>query len=131
MALLVVSAFAGKSPSGAGELGCRGLAEDRSAPEKPGINDEFTAYAPTEYDSKVNLALQTGTGPDIVYSRRLRRKNTGADRKRSLPADQRSCRRRISPGLSELGDLGKQSVRFPLRYRYGIYYNKDYMINSI
>ncbi|OAA32527.1 ABC transporter substrate-binding protein [Kosmotoga arenicorallina S304] len=35
------------------------------------IKINFTAYAPTEYDAKVNLALQTGTGPDLVYSRRL------------------------------------------------------------
>ena len=35
------------------------------------ITIKFTAFAPTEYDSKVNLALQTGTGPDLVYSRRL------------------------------------------------------------
>lgn len=35
------------------------------------ITIKFTGFAPTEYDSKVNLALQTGTGPDLVYSRRL------------------------------------------------------------
>lgn len=35
------------------------------------VTIKFTAFDPTQYDSKVNLALQTGTGPDIVYSRRL------------------------------------------------------------
>lgn len=35
------------------------------------VNIEYSVYDPTQYDSKVNLALQTGTGPDLVYSRRL------------------------------------------------------------
>jgi len=35
------------------------------------VTIKFEAFAPTEYDSKINLALQTGTGPDLVYSRRL------------------------------------------------------------
>jgi len=35
------------------------------------VKIKFTAFNPTQYDSKVNLALQTGTGPDLVYSRRL------------------------------------------------------------
>ena len=35
------------------------------------VKIKFTAFEATQYDSKVNLALQTGTGPDIVYSRRL------------------------------------------------------------
>ncbi len=35
------------------------------------IKINFMAITPTEYDAKVNLALQTNTGPDIVYSRRI------------------------------------------------------------
>jgi len=35
------------------------------------IKINFMAFAPTEYDAKVNLSLQTNTGPDIVYSRRI------------------------------------------------------------
>ncbi|HOJ88771.1 MAG TPA: extracellular solute-binding protein [Pseudothermotoga sp.] len=35
------------------------------------IKINFMAFAPTEYDAKIALALQSGTGPDIVYSRRL------------------------------------------------------------
>lgn len=35
------------------------------------IKINYMAFAPTEYDAKVNLALQTNTGPDIVYSRRI------------------------------------------------------------
>ncbi|WP_197538899.1 hypothetical protein [Thermotoga caldifontis] len=35
------------------------------------IKINFTAFAPTEYDAKITVALQTGTGPDIVYSRKL------------------------------------------------------------
>ncbi|MFN4191045.1 MAG: ABC transporter substrate-binding protein [Pseudothermotoga sp.] len=35
------------------------------------IKINYMAFAPTEYDAKVNLSLQTNTGPDIVYSRRI------------------------------------------------------------
>ncbi len=31
----------------------------------------FRAFLPTEYDSKVMMALKSGKGPDIIYSRRL------------------------------------------------------------
>ncbi len=41
----------------------------RSAGKDIKIN--FTAFVPTEYDAKIALALQTNTGPDLVYSRRL------------------------------------------------------------
>lgn len=37
----------------------------------------FRAFIPTEYDSKMGIALQSGTGPDIIYSRRLPGKRTG------------------------------------------------------
>lgn len=32
---------------------------------------QYEAFLPTEYDSKMALALQSGQGPDIVYTRRL------------------------------------------------------------
>lgn len=74
MALLVVSAFAGKVTIWSWRTQDAEVWQKIEALLKSRGQDitiEFTAYAPTEYDSKVNLALQTGTGPDIVYSRRL------------------------------------------------------------
>lgn len=35
------------------------------------ITIKFEVITPTEYDAKMSLALRTGTGPDLVYSRRL------------------------------------------------------------
>lgn len=35
------------------------------------ITIDFRAFVPTEYDAKLFLALQGGTGPDIAYIRRL------------------------------------------------------------
>jgi len=35
------------------------------------IKIEFQSYAPTEYDSKMNLSLQGGSAADILYTRRL------------------------------------------------------------
>jgi len=35
------------------------------------VKIDFRPFVPTEYDAKVMLALQGGTGPDIFYSRRL------------------------------------------------------------
>lgn len=40
------------------------------------VKIDFHAFLPTEYDSKVKLALQGGKGPDIIYSRRLPGKRT-------------------------------------------------------
>ncbi len=35
------------------------------------IKIDFQSYAPTEYDSKMNLSLQGGSAADILYTRRL------------------------------------------------------------
>jgi len=35
------------------------------------ITIKYEVFAPTEYDAKMALALRTGTGPDLVYARRL------------------------------------------------------------
>ncbi len=42
------------------------------------VKIDFRSFLPTEYDSKVQLALQGGKGPDIIYSRRLPGKRTQA-----------------------------------------------------
>lgn len=35
------------------------------------INIDFQAFLPTEYDSKIQISLQGGVGPDLFYTRRL------------------------------------------------------------
>ena len=42
------------------------------------VKIDFRSFLPTEYDSKVQIALQSGKGPDIIYSRRLPGKRTQA-----------------------------------------------------
>ncbi len=72
--LLVVSSFAGKVTIWSWRPQDAEVWQKVEAALKAQGHDitiEFTSYLATEYDSKVNLALQTGTGPDLVYSRRL------------------------------------------------------------
>jgi len=45
--------------------------EKRLKEEGKDINIDFRAFLPTEYDAKVQLALQGGKGPDLMYTRRL------------------------------------------------------------
>lgn len=39
--------------------------------QNAGIHIDFHAFLPTEYDAKLNMALQGGQGPDLAYTRRL------------------------------------------------------------
>ncbi|CCU84859.1 MULTISPECIES: ABC transporter substrate-binding protein [Mesotoga] len=74
VAIIAVSAFAGKVTIWSWRTQDAQVWEEVEAALKSkglDITIEYTAFAPTEYDSKVALALQTGEGPDIVYSRRL------------------------------------------------------------
>ncbi len=45
--------------------------EKRLKEEGKDIEIDFRAFMPTEYDAKVQLALQGGKGPDLMYTRRL------------------------------------------------------------
>lgn len=93
------------------------------------ITIKFTAITPTEYDAKLNLALQTGTGPDIAYSRRLpgKRTQTLIEAGLYLPID----------GLVDLSNFSEtilKSITYegkvygvPFAVQViGIFYNKDY-----
>ncbi len=93
------------------------------------ITIKFTAITPTEYDAKLNLALQTGTGPDIAYSRRLpgKRTQTLIEAGLYLPID----------GLVDLSNFSEtilKSITYEGRVYgvpfavqvIGIFYNKGY-----
>lgn len=93
------------------------------------IKINFTAYAPTEYDAKIALALQTGTGPDIVYSRRLPggRTQTMIENKLYLPLnDYVDFSNFSSTILKSVTHEGKiYGVPFAVQV-VGIFYNKEY-----
>lgn len=93
------------------------------------IKINFTAYAPTEYDAKIALALQTGTGPDIVYSRRLPggRTQTMIENKLYLPLnDYVDFSNFSSTILKSVTHEGKiYGIPFAVQV-VGIFYNKEY-----
>lgn len=93
------------------------------------IKINFTAFAPTEYDAKIALALQTGTGPDIVYSRRLPggRTQTMIENKLYLPINDYVDFSNFSPTiLKSVTHEGKiYGVPFAVQV-VGIFYNKEY-----
>ncbi len=92
------------------------------------VTIKFTAFNPTQYDSKVNLALQTGTGPDLVYSRRLPGSKTAALIKAGLylPVNGKIDFSHFpKPVLKAVTYNGKvYGVPFAVQV-VGIFYNKD------
>jgi raffinose/stachyose/melibiose transport system substrate-binding protein len=93
------------------------------------IKINFTAFAPTEYDAKIAVALQTGTGPDIVYSRRLPggRTQTMIENGLYLPIDEYVDFSNFSQTiLNSVTFQGKKyGVPFAVQV-VGIFYNKEY-----
>lgn len=93
------------------------------------IKINFTAFVPTEYDAKIAVALQTGTGPDIVYSRRLPggRTQTMIENGLYLPIDEYVDFSNFSQTiLNSVTFQGKKyGVPFAVQV-VGIFYNKEY-----
>ncbi|AKI98288.1 ABC transporter substrate-binding protein [Kosmotoga pacifica] len=93
------------------------------------IKIKFTAYAPTEYDAKVNLALQTGTGPDLVYSRRLPGGRTQAliDNGLYLPLPDDFDLSHFPQAVLNSVTSGGKAYGVPFAVQVvGIFYNKDF-----
>lgn len=92
------------------------------------IKIEFTSVMQTEYDSKVNLSLQTMTGPDLVYSRRLPGGRTETLIKNSLylPLNEKIDLSNFpQAALNSVTYNGKvYGVPFAVQV-VGIFYNKD------
>lgn len=92
------------------------------------VKINFRAFIPTEYDSKVLIALQSGTGPDIIYSRRLPGGRTKKliDAGLLVPITNKVDFSHFSPSvLNFIKDNGKiYGVPFAVQV-VGIFYNKE------
>ena len=92
------------------------------------IEIEFRAFLPTEYDSKVMMALKSGKGPDIIYSRRLPGVRTQAliDAGLLLPLNGKVDFSHFSSGV--LGNIqsGGKTWGVPFAVQVvGVFYNKQ------
>lgn len=93
------------------------------------IKINYMAFAPTEYDAKIALALQTGTGPDIVYSRRLPggRTQTMIENGLYLPINEYVDFSNFSPSILKSVTMNDKIYGVPFAVQVvGIFYNKEY-----
>lgn len=93
------------------------------------VKIDFRSFLPTEYDSKVQVALQGGKGPDIVYSRRLPGQRTQSliDAGLFLPIDGKVSLAHFNTSVLNFvkASNGKHyGVPFAVQV-VGIFYNKD------
>ena len=92
------------------------------------IEIEFRAFLPTEYDSKMLLALQSGKGPDLVYTRRLPGGRTKAlvDAGQLLPLTDKVDFQHFTEGVLNNITQGNDYYGVPFAVQVtGIFYNKD------
>ncbi|HPE68792.1 MAG TPA: extracellular solute-binding protein [Thermotogota bacterium] len=92
------------------------------------ITIDFRAFLPTEYDSKVLLALQGGQGPDIMYTRRLPGGRTKAlvDSGLLIPLSDKVDFSNFSEGV--LTNITQEGLQYGVPFAVqvvGIFYNKD------
>ncbi|WP_456400300.1 ABC transporter substrate-binding protein [Mesoaciditoga sp.] len=93
------------------------------------VKIDFRSFLPTEYDSKVQIALQSGKGPDIIYSRRLPGQRTQAliDAGLLIPIDDKVSLSHFNTSVLNFikASNGKHyGVPFAVQV-VGIFYNKD------
>ena len=93
------------------------------------VKIDFRSFLPTEYDSKVQIALQGGKGPDIVYSRRLPGQRTQAliDAGLLIPIDDKVSLSHFNTSVLNFikaSDGKHYGVPFAVQV-VGIFYNKD------
>lgn len=93
------------------------------------IKINYMAFAPTEYDAKVNLSLQTNTGPDIVYSRRITPGGTYPliDNGLYLPLDEYVDFSNFPSEVLKFVTYNGKKYGVPFAVQVvGIFYNKEY-----
>ncbi|WP_041083460.1 ABC transporter substrate-binding protein [Thermotoga profunda] len=93
------------------------------------IKINYVAFAPTEYDAKVNLSLQTNTGPDIVYSRRITPGGTYPliDNGLYLPLDEYVDFSNFPSEVLKFVTYNGKKYGVPFAVQVvGIFYNKEY-----
>ncbi len=93
------------------------------------VKIDFRSFLPTEYDSKVQIALQGGKGPDIIYSRRLPGQRTQAliDAGLLVPIDGKVSLSHFNTSVLNFikaSDGKHYGVPFAVQV-VGIFYNKD------
>jgi raffinose/stachyose/melibiose transport system substrate-binding protein len=93
------------------------------------VKIDFRSFLPTEYDSKVQIALQGGKGPDIIYSRRLPGQRTQAliDAGLLIPIDDKVSLSHFNTSVLNFikaSDGKHYGVPFAVQV-VGIFYNKD------
>jgi raffinose/stachyose/melibiose transport system substrate-binding protein len=102
--------------------------EKRLQAQGEDIQIEYRGFLPTEYDSKMLMALQGGKGPDLVYTRRLPGGRTKAmvDAGLILPLTEEINYEHFTEGvLNNITQDGQQyGVPFAIQV-VGIFYNKD------
>ncbi|MDD8053015.1 MAG: extracellular solute-binding protein [Thermotogota bacterium] len=92
------------------------------------ITIDFRAFIPTEYDAKLFLALQGGTGPDIAYIRRLPGGRTQALVEGNLikPLNQSIDFSNFSESVQKNVTMNAQIWGVPFAVQVcGIFYNED------
>ncbi len=102
--------------------------EKRLQAQGEDIEIEYRGFLPTEYDSKMLMALQGGKGPDLVYTRRLPGGRTKAmvDAGLILPLTNEINFEHFTEGvLNNITQEGQQyGVPFAIQV-VGVFYNKD------
>lgn len=92
------------------------------------VKIDFRPFVPTEYDAKLMLALQGGTGPDIFYARRLPGGRTQAiiDAGFIEPLDEKIKFSHFTPTILKSIRSGGKTYGVPFAVQVvGIFYNKD------
>ena len=92
------------------------------------VSINFRAFLATEYDSKMRIALAGGTGPDIIYSRRLPGVRTQSliDARLLVPLDGKVDFSNFSSPVLRYIQSGGQTYGVPFAVQVvGIFYNQD------
>lgn len=102
--------------------------EERLKSEGIPVSINFRSFLATEYDSKLNLALAGGTGPDIVYSRRLPGVRTQSliNARLLIPLDGKVDFSNFTSSVLKYIQSGGSTYGVPFAVQVvGIFYNKD------